>query len=460
MNSILIRPATLVVMFFAAIALTKSSNAADPVSCEWVFGGGGAEHDKTRAVAFGPGGNVVLASECVGDAVFGGQTRRSAGGMDMVLVKLDSAGRVLWVSGLGGGKTDRAYGVASDREGNFYVTGHYESTDIALDGSVLPNAGGYDVFTAKFSPEGKVLWVKTAGGSGYDYGHGLIVDGNGDIVVTGAVQGKASFGTETVDGKGSSIFCAKYGADGTLKWLRASSGVSGSGHGIAADGEGNLYLGGNVSGKGAFGTVAIDAPSQSAVAVKLTPAGEAVWASVIPGSPGALYHEITCDAAGRVWGAGMFKGTVTVAGETFSSSGEKDNDGLIVHLDPSGTVKWARHLHGPGTDYCLGVATDGKGTAYVCGDFNADTDLAGMPLKTQGSGDVFLASFDEAGTLQWARTAGGAKNDSAYPLIFQAPDELIFAGAFSAPAVFGGREVKESGASDLYGAKWKLHSAP
>jgi hypothetical protein len=442
------------------LTLAPIATAAEPVRCEWVFGGGGDEHDKTRAVAFDEAGNVFLASECVGDAAFGGLTRRSAGGMDMVVVKLDPAGRAVWVSGLGGNKTDRAYGADTDAAGNLYVTGHFESDDLTVDGAVLPNAGGYDVFTAKFSPEGKVLWVKAAGGSGYDYGHGLIVDGNGDIVITGAVQGRASFGTGTVDGKGGSIFCAKYGADGTLKWLRASSGVSGSGHGIAVDGGGNLYLGGNVSGKGAFGSVAIDTPGQSALALKLTPAGEAVWASVIPGSPGALYHEITCDAAGRVWGAGMFKGKVTVAGETFASSGEKDNDGLIVHLDATGSVKWARHLHGPGTDYCLGVATDERGNAYVCGDFNANTSLAGKPLATRGSGDIFLAAFDPAGSLNWVELAGGMKNDSAYPLVFRAPDELVFAGAFSAPAMFGTREAKESGASDLYGAKWRLSKNP
>lgn len=123
-------------------------------------------------------------------------------------------------------------------------------------------------------------------------------------------------------------------------------------------------------------------------------------------------------------------------------------------------MKWARHLHGPGTDYGLGVATDERGNAYVCGDFNAATTLAGKSLVTKGSGDIFLAAFDPAGALQWVQLAGGVKNDSAYPLVFRAPDELVFAGAFSAPAAFGTREVKESGASDLYGAKWKLSPAP
>ena len=133
-------------------------------------GGGGASHDKTRAVTTYGAGNVFLASECVGDATFGDQHYKTAGGMDMCLVKLNAAGKALWVSAFGGSKTDRAYGVITDAAGNAYVTGHFESTDAMANGEVLPNAGSYDVFTAKFAPDGKVLWVRVKGGEGYDYG--------------------------------------------------------------------------------------------------------------------------------------------------------------------------------------------------------------------------------------------------------------------------------------------------
>ena len=37
--------------------------------------------------------------------------------MDMCLVKNDAVGKPLWVSGLGGSKTDRAYGVVADAGG-------------------------------------------------------------------------------------------------------------------------------------------------------------------------------------------------------------------------------------------------------------------------------------------------------------------------------------------------------
>jgi hypothetical protein len=347
------------------------------------------------------------------------------------------------VSAIGGSKTDRAYGVITDAAGNAYVTGHFESTDAMVNGEALPNAGSYDVFTAKFAPDGKVLWVRVKGGEGYDYGHGIAIDSKGHVVVTGAI--------------GRQVFCTKYDAEGREVWHRTTSGsVNGSGHGIAVDGKDHIYLGGNSTGSGSFDKAVIESKTTAALVVKLTPEGEGVWASVIPGTPSALYHEIACDSQGRVWGVGMFKGSVSVAGQTFQSSGEKNSDGLIVHLDAGGEVQWARHLHGPGTDYCLGVTTDDHGTAFVCGDFNQDTSLAGHALVTRGSGDIFLAAFDAKGTLTWVQQAGGKLNDNAYPITFHAPDELIIAGACAAPATFGTHEVTKSGSSDMYGAKWKL----
>ena len=425
------------------LSLISALQAVEPPSCDWVFSGGGSGHDKTRAVTSDRAGNVFLASECVGDAMFGDQQHKTAGQMDMCLTKLDAAGKPLWVSGFGGSKTDRAYGVITDVNGNAYVTGHFESTDAMANGEKLPNAGNFDAFTAKFAPDGKLLWVRVKGGEGSDYGHGIAIDSKGHVVITGAIGGQ--------------FFCTKYDAEGREIWHRTPSGkVSGSGHGIAIDGKDHIYLGGSASGSGAFGKIAIESKTSAALVLKLTPEGEGEWVNLIPGTTSAIYHEIACDSQGRVWGAGMFKGSVSVAGQTFQGGTEKDYDGLIVHLDGAGQVQWAKHMHGPGTDYCLGVTTDDHGTAFVCGDFNQDTVLAGHALATRGSGDIFLAAFDVKGGLLWVQQAGGKLNDSAYPITFRAPDELIIAGALSTPATFGTHEVTKSGSSDLYAAKWKL----
>jgi hypothetical protein len=88
--------------------------------------------------------------------------------------------------------------------------------------------------------------VCTAGGQGYDYGHGVAVDSRGDIIVAGAVVGEATFGDVVVPNEnGAHLFAAKYHADGELVWVKVATGkASGSAHGVVVDGRDNIYIGG------------------------------------------------------------------------------------------------------------------------------------------------------------------------------------------------------------------------
>jgi hypothetical protein len=155
----------------------------------------------------------------------------------------------------------------------------------------------------------------------------------------------------------------------------------------------------------------------------------------------------------------MFKGAMTVGEEVLRSSGDKDSDGVIVHIDRSGNTVWSRHLSGPGTDYCLGVAVDGAGNSFISGDFHVETTLAGVKLTSRGAGDAFLAGFDLEGKLLWMEQAGGVATDTAYPIAFRAPNELIVGGSTAAPAQFGDWEIKATSGVDFFGAKWLLKGA-
>ncbi len=432
---------------------------AEPSGFEWIVSGGGEKNDKTRAVTFGPDGGVYLAGETTGDGAFGDRERKGLGGTDFFLARVSPEGGVLWVRSLGGSLTDRGYGVVTDPSGNAYVTGHFESTDARVDGELLPNQGDYDVFVAKFSPEGEVLWIRTAGGSGYDYGHGIALDFNGDVIVTGAVAGEARFGDTVINpgGTGRPIFCAKYSSEGELRWARGSSGgFSGSGHGIGVDAAGNLYLGGNGNGKGQFGDLAIEARGPSALVLKLDPSGEALWVSLTPGTPSTGFHEITVDAEGRIWCAGMFKGSVTFADQTWKTTGDKDSDGILAHFSRDGILQWSRAIQGPATDYCLGVATDGTGRVFVTGEFSGEATFAGEPLTSEGATDIFTAALGEAGGLQWCVESGGAKGDNAYTMAWHPDGRLVIGGGCTAPAAFGERTMDAPGAAQAYGAVLRI----
>lgn len=428
--------------------------AADP-TFDWVFSGGGVKNDKTRGVAWDKEGNVFLTGETDGDGLFGRLERKGLGGTDCCLVKLDASGTPLWVRSIGGGLTDRGYGVATDPEGNVYVTGQYQSADARAEETVLPNAGDYDLFVAKYDGEGGLLWIRTAGGKGNDYGHGIVVDSHGDVVVAGAIGEDARFGDVELTGK-RAIFCAKYDAAGNLLWVRGTEGgAGGSAHGVSVDGQDQIYLGGLLVGTGSFGGVEVASPNSSAMVAKLSPDGAVQWVSSAPATVTAVYHEIAVDRSGRVWAAGMFKGETTFKEETFRSADERDYDGLFVHYSTDGEVQWAHHLHSAATDYGLGVCTDERGTAFLAGEFSQTATFAGQTLTSLGSMDILTAAFDAEGGLLWLAQSGGSKGDSAY-VIARHEDRLVIAGSCTAPATFGNQTVEEGGAAELYVAKLRI----
>jgi hypothetical protein len=436
-------------------ALVLQTAASAQPAFEWVAFGGGPKNDKIRGVTFDRSGNAFLAGETTDDGTFGGHERKGAGGMDVLLAKVSPEGKVLWVRSFGGSQIDRAYAVATDAAGNAYVTGHYQSEDGTAWGQSLPNQGDYDLYLAKFSPEGELIWIRTAGGKGYDYGHGIAIDMAGDVVISGAITGEARFGATVVNegATARAFFAAKYSADGDLRWVRASEGrLSGSAHGVAVDGAGNIYLGGNGNGVGSFGGMAIDMGARSSLALKLTPDGSPVW---LASHPGAGAHEITADRAGRVWVSGMFKGEATFGGETFTTTGPNDNDGFLCHYNGEGELQWTRIVSSPGTDYCLGVATDHTGRVFVTGEFSGTASFAGRILESRGGTDILTAAFDEKGALEWLVVNGGPRGDNAYTIAWHPDNRLVIGGSCTAPVPFGGHVMDKEGGSEAYGASLK-----
>ena len=91
---------------------------------------------------------------------------------------------------LGGGGDDGYYvaSVAFDAEGNIYVAGDTASDDFPTTEGALDTTfnGGKDIFVSKFDPGLTRLLASTyLGGGGEEFGCGLIIDGDGNVIVAG-----------------------------------------------------------------------------------------------------------------------------------------------------------------------------------------------------------------------------------------------------------------------------------
>jgi uncharacterized repeat protein (TIGR01451 family) len=97
---------------------------------------------------------------------------------------------LVYSSYLGGSGEDQGHAIAVDGAGSAYLTGHTESANFPTQ-SPLQGAlgGGSDAFVAKLNPAGNALVYSTyLGGSDFDEGCGIAVDGAGRAYLTGETR--------------------------------------------------------------------------------------------------------------------------------------------------------------------------------------------------------------------------------------------------------------------------------
>ncbi|NJK95965.1 MAG: hypothetical protein HC905_14550 [Bacteroidales bacterium] len=110
---------------------------------------------------------------------------------------------------------------AIDKDENLCLTGYFMNS--AMFGDVkLVSLGKFDVFVAKYSRNGDLLWIKQAGGSEPDLVKLIKTDSNNNIYITGYFTGISFFEDYIAHSKGrTDIFTAKYSAEGKLLWVKS-----------------------------------------------------------------------------------------------------------------------------------------------------------------------------------------------------------------------------------------------
>ncbi len=153
---------------------------------------GGAQPDGGNAIAVDDAGQVYLAGTTAStDFPTNGTTRSFAGGAhDAFVLKLRTdTTNLIYSSYLGGTGDDYGFGVAVDATGSAVIVGlTTSSVDFPLTNAIQTNfAGGrYDVFVAKFSPDGATRLFSTYyGGDGDDQTRRVVLDNLGNICFAG-----------------------------------------------------------------------------------------------------------------------------------------------------------------------------------------------------------------------------------------------------------------------------------
>jgi len=308
----------------------------------------------------------------------------------------------LWAKRFGGSAGESCNAVALDGADNILLTGYYGYFGTAVDfgGGPLPLSGSVveDVFVAKLNPSGGYLWAKGYGGSGYDSGNGIAVDGNGDVVVVGSFQGSLSLGGSAFTSAGGyDVFVAKYaGNTGSHLWS-VSGGGSGDdkGRAVAVDASGNVLVTGEFMGTAIIGGITLSAPYNPGLPgmflAKYSAAGAPVWSQGFAPTDSfgiASGHGVAVDGVGNIVLTGVIEGGAGFGGGLYLGGGEPDV--LLAKFSGSGARVWAKAYAGGGLNAGgEGVITDASNNILVTGYFGGPLDFGCGAMSSVCEADGF-----------------------------------------------------------------------
>lgn len=348
-----------------------------------------------------------------------------------------------WAVGAGGTNDDRGYDIATDYQGNQYVTGNFQVTAVFGPYTLTQGEG----FIAKLDPQGNWLWAVQAGGTGYD----IFVDGSGNAYLTGLFGNSANFGPYMLTSSGShDIFAAKLDPNGNWLWaVRAGGTGDDFGHGIALDQAGNAYLSGSIGGTASFGPYTLTSSGGYDIfAAKLDPEGNWLW---VTGASVNEVYSIAVDDAGNACLTGRFPGTVSFGPYTLICNGWYDV--FAAKLDPNGNWLWAVSAGGTQSDGGYNIAVDAEGNIYLAGEFNLTVAFGTHSITSSGEFDIFAAKMDPNGNWLWAASAGGGSIDVGGDIAVDQAGNVYLTGWFYGPASFGPFTLTSSGWDDVFAAK-------
>lgn len=427
-----------------------------------VLGGGNGTSTGAHAVAVDAQGHAWvtgqttaagLATANASDAFFSGGTK-THGFTDAFVAKFAPDGTLLMLTYLGGTDADVGYGIAVDAAGSAYVAGSTYSSDFPVRGAAAPRiSGNADAFVTKFAADGALVYSTFLGGGGFDAGHAIAVDGEGNAYVTGQTLSSnfpVSPGAFSASRGKVDAFITKLSPAGSALAYSTYLGGKGKdvGRGIAVDAQGNAYVVGETESTD-FPTTAgaLDRSANGGVdafVTKLNPVGAALGYSTFVGGAGNdVAHGVAVDGQGRAYvtGATSSPGFPTTP-SAFQRALRGTSDAFVLQLGAAGNaLGYSTFLGGAGAESGQAIVVDTAGLATLSGytasaDFPTTSgafDTAG-PLAG-GAADAFVVTLAADGQgLVYATYLGGSGVDIGYGIARHAgTPAVVVAGQTSSP---------------------------
>jgi hypothetical protein len=323
---------------------------------------------------------------------------------------------------LGGSKNDALYSVKKTEDGGYIVAGFTQSNDFDI---VSKTNESFNFWVLKFTEDNTLSWSKTFGGSGNDRGNDIIQTTDGGFAIFGFTE---STDEDVTQNAGSQDFwLLKISSNGTLLWEK-TFGFSGADYGtslIQTNDNGYLLTGVlDVTASGGQGNAKSTAVNHSGGdywAIKTDLSGNLEWSKFFGGS----FTEIPLGIVETIDHNFIIAGSSDSA--DFNVSNNKGTyDFWIIKISSIGDLIWEKSFGGSGIDEARAITNTNDGNFMVVGDTRSvDIDVS----TNNGAADVWIVKFSTEGNLIWEKTIGGTSFDAARAISKTQDNGFLIAGS-------------------------------
>jgi Beta-propeller repeat len=374
---------------------------------------GGADWEGAMSIAVDRRGNAYVVGGTFSEnlPVTRGAAQRlyGRGEGDAFISRIDSSGKVVYLTYLGGSAADDASGVAVDEHGNAYIAGRTASADFPCSRGALQSSlrGSGDAFVAKIDPSGRIVYSTLLGGQGFEAAWSVALDPQGNAYVAGQTQSSdfpVVHAIQATNGGEADGFVAMLDSSGQT--LLFASYLGGNGwdgiNAITLDNSLQIYVTGRTRSPnfpvtpGAFQTRT--GGDEDAFAAKLQARGNGlVFATFIGGSGKESGAQIVGDNSGKALVVGGTESKDFPTARPLQSSIKGTLDGFVTWLDDSGKrIVCSTYFGGSDRDLIEDAALGPRGELAVTGlTGSVDYPVFGSLARPYAGGwrDILLTVF-------------------------------------------------------------------